>query len=243
MTQRRTCRDLAEIAKEIVLVTDNLNTQTPACLYEAFPPRGGSADRRPVGVAVHGQARKLAEHGRDRVGGPLQAVLRPANRVDRPSPTVGGHLERRPQRTNGGDQMAVHHLFVVGRVRRGPRHFARRQPAGRRDPADRVASVEPGLVTNLKRPSHETTQPVVSCRGRFIDCRLPLHRHGRQRLAGLNPGPAGHSRGQQPGAQAQCLSTDGIAVCLHLGVIAIVMSAAQVGSLQPLRRHLVLSDG
>lgn len=49
VTQRRTNRDFAEIlrwlaedmhpdAKAIVLVTDNLNTHTPACLYEAFPP-------------------------------------------------------------------------------------------------------------------------------------------------------------------------------------------------------------
>jgi hypothetical protein len=49
VTQRRTNRDFAEIlrwlvedvhpdAKAIVLVTDNLNTHTPACLYETFPP-------------------------------------------------------------------------------------------------------------------------------------------------------------------------------------------------------------
>jgi DDE superfamily endonuclease len=49
VTERRTAVDLAEVlrwlvedvhaeAQKIVLVTDNLNTHTPACLYEAFPP-------------------------------------------------------------------------------------------------------------------------------------------------------------------------------------------------------------
>jgi hypothetical protein len=48
-TERRTAKDLAEVlrwlvedlhaeAKKVVLVTDNLNTHTPACLYEAFAP-------------------------------------------------------------------------------------------------------------------------------------------------------------------------------------------------------------
>jgi hypothetical protein len=49
VTERRTSIDFAEElrilvdidyadAEQIVLVTDNLNTHTPACLYEAFPP-------------------------------------------------------------------------------------------------------------------------------------------------------------------------------------------------------------
>jgi hypothetical protein len=57
VTQRRTAKDLAEVlrwlvevvhedAEKVVLVTDNLNTHTPACLYEAFPPE---------------QARRIAE--------------------------------------------------------------------------------------------------------------------------------------------------------------------------------------
>jgi hypothetical protein len=48
-TERRTAKDFAEVlrwlveelhpdAEAIVLVTDNLNTHTPACLYEAFAP-------------------------------------------------------------------------------------------------------------------------------------------------------------------------------------------------------------
>jgi hypothetical protein len=49
VTERRTAKDLAELlrwlvedlhdeARKIVLVTDNLNTHTPGCLYEAFAP-------------------------------------------------------------------------------------------------------------------------------------------------------------------------------------------------------------
>ena len=57
VTERRTAKDLAEVlrwlvedvyedAERVVLVCDNLNTHTPACLYEAFPPE---------------QARRIAE--------------------------------------------------------------------------------------------------------------------------------------------------------------------------------------
>jgi hypothetical protein len=49
VTERRTAKDCAEVlrwlvedvypdADKVVLVTDNLNTHTPACLYEAFAP-------------------------------------------------------------------------------------------------------------------------------------------------------------------------------------------------------------
>lgn len=49
VTERRTAQDFAEVlrwlvedvhddAEKVVLVVDNLNTHTPACLYEAFPP-------------------------------------------------------------------------------------------------------------------------------------------------------------------------------------------------------------
>src|SRR5215203_6976815 len=48
-TERRTAKEFAEVlrwlaedlcpdAERLVLVTDNLNTHTPACLYEAFEP-------------------------------------------------------------------------------------------------------------------------------------------------------------------------------------------------------------
>jgi hypothetical protein len=49
VTERRTAKDFARVlrwlveevhpdARKVVLVTDNLNTHTPACLYEAFEP-------------------------------------------------------------------------------------------------------------------------------------------------------------------------------------------------------------
>jgi hypothetical protein len=49
VTERRTAKDFAEVlrllaedvhaeARKVVLVVDNLNTHTPACLYEAFEP-------------------------------------------------------------------------------------------------------------------------------------------------------------------------------------------------------------
>jgi transposase len=49
VTERRTAKDFAEVlrwlveevhdeARKVVLVTDNLNTHTPGCLYEAFEP-------------------------------------------------------------------------------------------------------------------------------------------------------------------------------------------------------------
>jgi transposase len=57
VTERRTAKDLAEIlrwlaedefaeAEAIVLVTDNLNTHTTACLYEAFEPERAQAIAR-----------------------------------------------------------------------------------------------------------------------------------------------------------------------------------------------------
>ena len=54
VTDRRTRGDWAQFVKElvdvhypdaekIVLVMDNLNTHSPACLYETFPPEQASA--------------------------------------------------------------------------------------------------------------------------------------------------------------------------------------------------------
>lgn len=54
VTERRTAKDFAEVLRwlaeevhpdvtKIVLVTDNLNTHTPACLYEAFEPERARA--------------------------------------------------------------------------------------------------------------------------------------------------------------------------------------------------------
>jgi hypothetical protein len=54
VTERRTAVDLAEVlrwlvedvhddADRVVLVVDNLNTHSPACLYQAFPPQRARA--------------------------------------------------------------------------------------------------------------------------------------------------------------------------------------------------------
>ena len=53
-------------AEQIVLVQDNLNTHTPASLYEAFEPAEARRLAEQAGAALHPQARQLAEHGRDR---------------------------------------------------------------------------------------------------------------------------------------------------------------------------------
>ncbi len=76
VTERRTRKDWAACVRElvaemypdaerIVLVMDNLNTHTPASLYEAFPPAEAKriADRLEIHVCA--QARKLVRHGRD----------------------------------------------------------------------------------------------------------------------------------------------------------------------------------
>ncbi len=74
-------------AERIVLVMDNLNTHTPAALYEAFAPAEARRlwqNMPEVGDPLHPKARQLAEHGRDRVeraGSPVfgSAHPRPGN--------------------------------------------------------------------------------------------------------------------------------------------------------------------
>ena len=75
VTERRTKRDWAECVREvvgemypaaerIVLVMDNLNTHTPASLYEAFPPHEAKriADRLEIHYTPeHGSRRDMAE--------------------------------------------------------------------------------------------------------------------------------------------------------------------------------------
>ena len=77
-------RDLVDVhfpqAEKVVLVCDNLNTHHPSVLYEAFPAGQGTAHRRAFGVALHAQARQLAQHRRNRVRGPGRPVPGPAHR-------------------------------------------------------------------------------------------------------------------------------------------------------------------
>ena len=84
VTERRTKLDWAHCIKElvdlhypeaekIVLVMDNLNTHTPAALYEAFT-RVRLGDSGEVGDPLHPEARLVAEHGRDRALGARSPV-------------------------------------------------------------------------------------------------------------------------------------------------------------------------
>jgi len=75
VTARRTSIDFAEElrilvdldyadAEQVVLVTDNLNTHTPACLYEAFPPGEASRIARKIEwhyTPEHGSWLNMAE--------------------------------------------------------------------------------------------------------------------------------------------------------------------------------------
>ena len=87
-------QDLVDVhypdAEQIVLVQDNLNTHTPASLYEAFEPAEAKRLAWQAGVALHAQARQLAEHGRDRACRAGQPV--PGPPPGRPGdPRAGGH--------------------------------------------------------------------------------------------------------------------------------------------------------
>ena len=86
VTQRRTMEDFAHQMRWLVdeaypetpvvrVVMDNpvsstgqaLNTHRPASLYETFPAPEAPADCEAAGVPLHPQARKLVEHGGNRV--------------------------------------------------------------------------------------------------------------------------------------------------------------------------------
>ena len=80
VTERRTKTDWAAVVRKlvdedypekdrIVLVMDNLNTHHPSSLYEAFEPGEARAHCGEAGDTLHAEARQLAEHGRERVGG------------------------------------------------------------------------------------------------------------------------------------------------------------------------------
>jgi hypothetical protein len=77
VTDRRTKKDYAQClrklsdqmypdAEVIVVVQDNLNTHSPASLYEAFEP--AEAAGRAIRVPLHAQAWQLVGHGGDRIG-------------------------------------------------------------------------------------------------------------------------------------------------------------------------------
>ena len=118
VTQRRTARDFAEFlrwlveelhadARKVVLVTDNLNTHTPGCLYEAFAPARARAIAA-AGVALHAQAPVVAEHGGGRVGRTGEAVPGPAHRLAGGVGAGGVRLAGGAQRADGRGALAVH---------------------------------------------------------------------------------------------------------------------------------------
>ena len=78
VTEQRTAVDYTHVLKDvsdthfkdaekIVLVQDNLNTHSPASLYEAFPPAEAPLGRA-FRMALYAQAWQLARHGGVGVG-------------------------------------------------------------------------------------------------------------------------------------------------------------------------------
>ncbi len=124
VTERRTKVDWAHCIKElvdihyyphaekIVLVMDNLNTHTPASLYETFDP--GEARRllceRLEIHYTHPQARLVAEHGRDRVECARAPVSGTAATHPRPGNAHcgSGRVGSRTQRGRKLHRLALH---------------------------------------------------------------------------------------------------------------------------------------
>lgn len=113
VTERRTKRDFAHQMPALVdehfpdadalrLVTDNLNTHTPAALYETFPP--AEARRIAAKLEFHytPQARPLAHYGRAGDQRPVPPMSGPAHRQP-PAPGARGR-------------------GLAGAAQRGPRH-------------------------------------------------------------------------------------------------------------------------
>ena len=128
-SERRTKRDFAGWLKELVddhyphaetirLVVDNLNTHTPAALYEAFPP-----------AEAHRLARKLELHYTPKHGSWLNMVeielsVLASQCLDRRIPDLadagpgGRRLGRRAQRRPGHHRLALHDRRCAGQTRR-----------------------------------------------------------------------------------------------------------------------------
>ena len=73
------------------------------------PARAGPADRRAAGDPPHAEARKLAEHGRDRAVGAEPAMPGPADRDEGGVGAGGGGVGGAPQREDGGGEVASYH--------------------------------------------------------------------------------------------------------------------------------------
>src|SRR5215472_11982107 len=98
VTERRTMHDYAKVVRWLVdevypqaeylrLVQDNLNTHTPASLYETFPPAEARRILQRLEFHYTRHPRQLVEYGRDRDRHP--AAQRP-----RPTPARRGRAAR-----------------------------------------------------------------------------------------------------------------------------------------------------
>jgi DDE superfamily endonuclease len=105
-------KDLVDVhyaeAERIILVMDQLNTHSPASLYEAFPP--AEAKRLADKLEIHyTPARQLAEHGRDRVECAATPVPGPPPGDPGDDGGRGRHLGGCPQRRRDNHRLALHH--------------------------------------------------------------------------------------------------------------------------------------
>ena len=102
VTQRRTAVDFADQMRWLVdeaypevgtirLVLDNLNIHKFGSLYEAFEPSEARRMARRLELHHTPKPRKLAEHGRDRVGH-LQQVVPEASNRGRTDPDTGDRV-------------------------------------------------------------------------------------------------------------------------------------------------------
>ncbi len=119
VTEQRTMQDYAKVVRWLVdevyphaeyirLVQDNLNTHTPASLYETFPPAEARRILQRVEFHYTRHPRELVEHGRDRdrhsgASGLVKAVGRRGGTAS--SGECGGN---RAQRAAAQHSLAVH---------------------------------------------------------------------------------------------------------------------------------------
>jgi len=99
-------------AETIVLVQDNLNTHSPASLYEAFEPAEAKRFADPFEMHYtpkHGILPGVAGYGRDRAEHPGSAMPGPTPRQRRRTAARGRGLAKAPKRRRDPDALAIHH--------------------------------------------------------------------------------------------------------------------------------------
>jgi hypothetical protein len=119
VTERRTKKEYAECLRKIademypdaevvVVVQDNLNTHSPASLYEAFEPAEAQRLAGRFEFHVYAEARQLAGHGRDRVGDFGSAVPIAADRGRGAVAPGSAGMGTRPRCGGNEGGLAVH---------------------------------------------------------------------------------------------------------------------------------------